>query len=258
MRALRIFLGVLFVLSFASSLSAQSTPATHPLDALKTQEYWTVYDVLHSSGKMDPETSVHSVLLREPAKDKVLAWKTGDPIAREAEVILLNHGVTIEALVDIAAGRLESWKERKDVHAPLIEAEFRETGEALKKDPQVIEALKKRGYTDLTAIQCFGEPFGYFALPELEGHRIFFGECIDTHGVYLGWSRTIEGLLFEIDATDKKILKVIYDGPVPVTHAPVNYQDLDTEAFPGTTPISLSQPLGPSFHIKGGEVSWQN
>ena len=243
---------------FPALLLAQSTPPTHPLDGLKTQEYWTVYDVLHASGKMEPETSVHSVLLHEPAKDKVLAWKTGEPIPREAEVILLHKGVTIEALVDVANHKLESWKERMDVHAPLIEAEFHEMGEALKKDPQVIEALKKRGYTDLTAIVCFGEPFGYFASPELEGHRIFFGECVDGHGVYTGWSRTIEGLLFEIDETDKKILKVIDDGPIPVTHAPVNYQDLETEAFPGTTPIGVSQPLGPSFHIKGGEVTWQN
>jgi primary-amine oxidase len=243
---------------FPALLLAQSTAPTHPLDALKTQEYWTVYDVLRGSGKMEPETSVHSVLLREPAKDKVLGWKTGDPIPREAEVILLHKGVTIEALVDVAGHKLQSWKERKDVHAPLILSEFREMGEALKKDPQVIEALKKRGYTDLTAIECFGEPFGYFASSELEGHRIFFGECVDTHGVYISWSRTIEGLLFEMDETDKKILKVIDDGPIAVSHAPVNYQDLDSEALPGTTPISVSQPLGPSFHIKGGEVTWQN
>jgi hypothetical protein len=29
---------------------------THPLDALKTQEYWTVYEVLQASGKIDKDT----------------------------------------------------------------------------------------------------------------------------------------------------------------------------------------------------------
>src|SRR5215469_12066308 len=108
----RILAALFSLVTLSARLAPQSTPPTHPLDALKTQEYWTVYDALHGSGKMQPETSVHSVLLREPAKDKVLAWKTGDPIPREAEVILLHQGVTIEALVDIAGHKLLSWTER--------------------------------------------------------------------------------------------------------------------------------------------------
>src|SRR5262245_11952764 len=88
-------------------LFAQSQPPAHPLDALKTQEYWTVYDVLRDSGKLNSDTVTHSVLLHEPAKAKVLAWKPGDPIFREAEVILVRKGVTIEALVDIANHKLE-------------------------------------------------------------------------------------------------------------------------------------------------------
>jgi primary-amine oxidase len=259
MRLSTRFLVPLFcAIAFAGRLPAQSTPPSHPLDALKTQEYWTVYDVLRDSGKVPPEAVTHSVLLHEPPKDKVLAWKPGDPIFREAEVILLHKGVTIEALVDISGRRLESWKERTDVQAPVVMAEFHELGEVIKKDPRVIEALKKRGITDLATVECFGEPFGYFALPELEGHRIMFGECVDHHGAYTDWSRGIEGLIIEIDATDKKILKIMDDGPVPVSRAAVNYQDLDRVALPGTTPISLSEPLGPSFQLKGGEVNWQN
>ena len=87
---------------FRCCFTGRISRSTHPLDALKTQEYWAVYDVLRDSGKMQDDTVTHSVLLHEPAKDKVLAWKPGDPIFREAEVILLRKGVTIEALVDIS------------------------------------------------------------------------------------------------------------------------------------------------------------
>jgi len=239
-------------------LLAQSQPPTHPLEGLRTQEYWTVYDVLRDSGKMQPETSTISVLLHEPAKDKVLAWKAGDPLFREAEVILLQKGVTIEALVDISGHKLESWKERKDVQAPVTMNEFHELDELIKKDPRVVEALKKHGITDLVPIFCFADPFSYFALPELEGHRIMMGGCADTHGVYVSWSRGIEGLQIEVDATAKKVLKVIDEAPVPISQAPVNYQDLTSAARPGTTPIGISQPLGPSFQLKDGEVTWQN
>src|SRR6516165_1035980 len=129
MRSLdRIFLALFCGIVFAAGLPAQSTPPSHPLDALKTQEYWTVYYVLRDSGKVPPATVTHSVLLHEPPKDTVLAWKPGAPIFREAEVILLHQGVTIEALVDISGRRLESWRERRDVQAPVVMAEFHEVG----------------------------------------------------------------------------------------------------------------------------------
>ena len=98
---------------------------THPLDALKTQEYWTVYEVLQGSGKIDKDTYYASILLHEPAKDKVLAWKSGDAIPREADVILLRKGQVMVARVDVAGRKVESWKEPKGVHAPIIESEFR-------------------------------------------------------------------------------------------------------------------------------------
>src|SRR5260221_13304076 len=110
----KTFALALIIILFPLLLPAQNQPAQHPLDALKPPEYWTVYDLLRDSGKIDKDPVTHSVLLHEPAKDKVLAWKSGDPLFREAEVILLRKGLTIEALVDITGRKLESWKERKD------------------------------------------------------------------------------------------------------------------------------------------------
>jgi len=242
----------------AALLVAQNQAPAHPLDALKTQEYWSVYDVLRDSGKIDSDTVTHSVLLHEPAKDRVLAWKPGDPVFREAEVILVRKGVTIEALVDIANRKLESWRERNDVQAPVTRNEFRELDEVMKKDPRVVAALKKRGITDLNPVACFADPFSYFALAEHDGHRIMMGGCSYTHGVYLGWSRDIEGLQIKVDATQKKVLQVIEEDITPVSEAAVNYQDLETAPRPGTTPIGVSQPLGGSFQVKGSEVAWQN
>src|SRR5258708_14906524 len=109
----KTFALALITILFRLLLPAQNQPAQHPLDALKTQEYWTVYDVLRDSGKIDADTITTSVLLHEPPKDKVLAWKIGDPLFREAEVILLRKVVTIEVLVDIAGHKLESWSELK-------------------------------------------------------------------------------------------------------------------------------------------------
>ena len=260
MRSLPRKLILLFAMAalFPLLLRAQNQPLQHPLESLKSQEYWAVHDVLRDAGKIDADTIFASVLLHEPPKDQVLAWKSGDPIFRHAEVILLRNGLTIEALVDIPGRKLESWKERKDVQAPQIVSEFRDLGELIKKDPRVIEALKKRGIADLAPVGCYPLPFGYFALPELAGHRILMGGCADSHGVYLSWGRGIEGLQIEVDATEKKVLKVIDEGQAPVPQTPINFQELPATSRPGNTPIAISQPLGPSFHLNGNEVSWQN
>src|ERR1700685_3683453 len=92
------------LLATTASLCAQTRAPHHPLDALTTQEYWTIHDVLEQSGHLTDKTIFSSVLLHEPAKDKVSAWKAGDPIPREADVILEDGGKTIDARVDITAG----------------------------------------------------------------------------------------------------------------------------------------------------------
>ena len=42
--------------------------SSHPLDVLRTEEYWTAYDVVQGSGRMDEDTHFISVLLHEPDK----------------------------------------------------------------------------------------------------------------------------------------------------------------------------------------------
>ena len=87
-------------------LVAQSAVPEHPLDGLTSSEYWAVHDILHKSGHMTADTGVSTLVLHEPLKSTVLAWKPGDPIEREADVILEDKGQTIEARVDITGGKL--------------------------------------------------------------------------------------------------------------------------------------------------------
>jgi primary-amine oxidase len=154
---------------------------------------------------LDADTFITSVLLHEPPKSEVLAWKPGDPVPRQADVILLRKGLTIEARVDIGSRQLLHWKERPDVQAPESKAELRRLGEVIKKDPQVVEALAKRGIKDLATVECAPLPFGYLAFPELEARRIMYGGCADLHGAHLSWGREIEGLYIEIDAANDKV-----------------------------------------------------
>jgi primary-amine oxidase len=204
---MRTFLLGLIAFSTSALLWGQSIVPHHPLDALTTQEYWTMHDVIEQSGHLTEKTLFSSVLLHEPAKDKVLAWKPGDPISREADVILEDGGKTIEARVDIPARKLEFWKQVPGVQAPITESELDTMNDVVKKDPRVIAALKRHGVTDLSGVRCEPIPITWMIFPEQTNGRIGFGDCTDSHGVYHPWGRAIEGVYILADLTSEKVLK---------------------------------------------------
>ena len=197
------------------SFTRQSPAPQHPLDGLTSSEYWAVHDILHKSGHMTPDTGVSTLLLHEPLKSTVLAWKPGDPIEREADVILEDKGQTIEARVDITGGKLESWNVIPGVQAPFTTTELHAFSDMIKSDPRVQAAFKKRGLTDMTTIHCGNGPLALRVFPEQEHMRIGYGGCTDADGQYHTWGRNIEGLWVVVDITGKKVLQVIDTGVIP-------------------------------------------
>jgi primary-amine oxidase len=160
--------------------------------------------------------------------------------------------------VDIASKKLEFWKAMQGVHAPVSQAEMMGLGEVVKKDQRVIDALKKRGITDLTSVRCGAGPLSFIVFTEQAGHRIGWGACTDSHGEYHSWGRTVEGIYILADMTTKKVIDVIDRGPIPMPKGDINFEEAGAEALPGTTPLLVTQPIGPSYKIDKGEVSWQN
>ena len=259
MRVKSCHLRLLFSTVLATaSMAAQTSTLQHPLDGLSTAEYWTVHDVLQGSGHLAGATLVTSLLLHEPAKAVVLGWKPGDPVPREADVILEAGGKTIEARVDIGAHKLEFWKEMPEVQAPITESELDTMNDVVKKDPRVITALGHHGVKDLSTIRCEPIPVAFLAFPEQTGHRIGYGNCTESHGVYHPWGRSIEGVYVLADLTTEKVLRVSDHGTLPAPTADINYEEAEAIARNGTKPLVVSQPQGPGYTIDKGEVVWQN
>jgi primary-amine oxidase len=122
---------------------ALSPAVHHPLDGLTPDEYWTIYNTLRDEGKLTETTVFASVLLHEPVKSEVLAWKAGSPIVRRADVVLLTAGKSYEVLVNITAKKTESYKELENLQAPVSQGEMHGFDDMLKHDPRIVEALKK-------------------------------------------------------------------------------------------------------------------
>ena len=109
----------------------------HPLDSMTPEEYWKVYNTLQDAGKLGEKTIFSSILLQEPNKSDVLAWKPGKPFTRKADAVLLTEGKSYEATVNITTGKLESYVELKKDQAPLTEAEMHGYDDVLKKDERL-------------------------------------------------------------------------------------------------------------------------
>ena len=65
------------------------------------------------------------------------------------------------ALVDINAKKTLSFAQLKGEHGPFTSSEEEAVDEEVKKDPRLVEALKKRGLTDLRLVTCYVIPAGY-------------------------------------------------------------------------------------------------
>jgi primary-amine oxidase len=249
----------LFALLLTGPSLASAQTVYHPLDALVPQEYWTVYTILRDAGDLQEKTAFVSVLLKEPLKSLVLAWKQGDPIPRRADVVLVTEGKAFAAVVDIAGKKVDSYIEIKGDQPTLLGSEREGLGDKIKKDPRVLEALKKRGITDMRLVDCSVGPTGYAGLPEqVDGSRIAVGSCDYDDAGGRGWDRSIGGIFFVFDLKTKTIVRFSDYGAVPMP-APTSLYGADGgDPLPGTKPIIVMQPEGPSFTIDKGEISWQN
>jgi primary-amine oxidase len=234
----------------------------YPLDGLTPQEYWTIYKTVRADGHVHEKTIFASILLHEPDKHTVLAWKQGDPILRKADVVLLDGGKSYAATVDISAQKVEDFHELQGQQAPFTTEEEHEVNEAIKHDPRIVEALKKRGITDLRHTTCFATPAGFVDLPEQKdpSRRIGWGGCTDGEGAISGeWDREVGGIFFVVDMTTKKVLRVSDYGTVPMPETTGIYDGMGGEALPNTKPLLVTQPAGPSFSIdKQSLISWGN
>src|SRR5262245_15696774 len=117
--------------------SATDTAALHPLEPLSPGEIAAAVAIVRDSGKLGPKSRFVTVVLHEPEKQAVLAYREGDPIDRKVFVIILDNadGATYEAVVSITRGAIMSWTLIPHVQPAIMLDEFFECENTLKHDP---------------------------------------------------------------------------------------------------------------------------
>jgi primary-amine oxidase len=250
-------LSVVVLILIASSPALKAQTAKHPLDGLTSTELWTTYEVLRASGKVDADTRYPMVQLKEPPKDEVLAWKPGQPIRREAFVVVWKAKQTFEAVVDLKGKKIVAWTEMKGVQPNSVIEEQNEISAGVLADSGVQAALKLRGITDLNTVFGVLNPPGYFGTAEEDGRRFFRMELAVQYGAREDAS-IVPGLTVVWDADANKVLRIIDTGIVPIALVPSNFDQSSVGRLRDVpSPIVVQQPLGPGFRLDGQSVSWQ-
>ncbi len=243
--------------------AALATPAAaHPLDALSREEIEAAIAALREAGDVDASTRYPMITLDEPAKAAVLAWRPGQPFARKAFVIARRDRTVYEAVVDIAARKVERWQKILGVQTNVMIEEWTKAGETTIADPGWQAAMKKRGYDfaspEAAKDRLFCTPLtvGYQPDPALRGRRLLKVACYDTEGTRNNiWGRPIEGLFAVVDIDAGKVIRLIDSGAVPVSRETHAYDEASQPSLrPALKPVVNAAPAGVNFTVEGGNT----
>ncbi|MBB5323248.1 primary-amine oxidase [Anoxybacillus tepidamans] len=236
---------------------------SHPLEPLTAEEITKVVAILREKKNLSHSVRFVQVVLHEPEKEIVLNYKKGDPINREAFIIVLDNETekTYEAVVSITNEEVVSWEYIPGVQPNFMLDEFEECERVVKNNPEYREALLKRGITDPDLVMIDPWSAGYFNIEEDEGRRIARA---------LGWVRKfpddngyaypLTGLVAVVDLNKMEVIRVEDFAVKPLPPLDGNYTPETSDSIElrkDLKPLEIIQPEGPSFEIDGHHIRWQ-
>lgn len=242
---------------------AQDAPpaarATHPLTPLTAAEIRESFSLLKADPRFPAGAFFPTLVLQEPPKATLLAWKPGQAFPRQvyAEIFDRPNNRTFEAVLDLRTQQVLSWTRRPGVQPSTFNEEYESVPKLVRADPHWQAAMRKRGITDLDAVHLdvwaggdlpvAGVPRETRLLRVLSFHRGALPNPYD---------RPIEGVVVAVDANRMRVVEVTDTVATPISSDPGATSG--TPARPPVKPLRISQPEGPSFELRDGEVRWQN
>jgi len=253
------------------SPTAAGVAVLHPLDPLTADEISTAVAVVRGSDRLGRQVLFIRVVLDEPPKSAVLAFRTGHTFERQAFVLIRDRGArtTCEVIVSITRRTIVSWKELPGVQPPITFDEFLECERMVQSDPAWQAAMKMRGVIDLSLAMVDPWSAGYYGPADDPARRLVRAlTWIRTDEHDNGYARPIEGLVTLVDLDRMEVVEVEDHGVVPLPTHDGNYTAAAL-ANPRNVPhvpagprtdlrrLEITQPEGPSFQLSGHELTWQ-
>src|SRR4051812_37491846 len=242
-----------------------SPPAAHPLDPLTAGEVRQVVAILRRGRAVDEGWRYASIELREPSKPDLRAFEDGAARPpREARVVCWDreHELTYKAVASLTDDAVVSWHDEPDEQPNMTVDEWNEAQTMLLAHPDVVEALARRGITDLDVVVMDTWTYGHALIPEdLRGRRLGWTDTwFRSHPNGNPYANPVNGLHFVIDMNTMELLRIedTFDVDRPTVMG-----EYVPDLVPGlrlrddVRPLNLTQPDGPSFTLDGNALRWQ-
>ncbi|MFL6213284.1 MAG: primary-amine oxidase [Blastocatellia bacterium] len=250
---------ITFCLLVSNGAMAADYP-THPLDSLSREEILATVEILKASGKTNDASRYATIMLREPPKAEVLAFKPGSTFRREAFAVVYERAInkTFEAVVDLNKKTLLSWKEAPGAQPMFLIEDLLMAEQIVKDDSQWQAAMRKRGITDIKNVNADAWASGFFGTADENGARTARVVSYYNEGTKNADARPIEGVIAYVNLNTKRVYRLVDTGVVPI---PPQKADLDMQSIgkqrEAPKPLQIVQPQGASFEVNGSEVRWQ-
>ena len=250
--------------------------ATHPLEPLSALEMKAAYEIVKARFTSDPDLPdklrFPMLVLSEPPKQTVLAWKTGDTFPRVAHVEVLHNesNRTWVALVDLRQAKLVSIEQIPEGAQPaLTESENVEADAIIRAYKPWQDAMRARGVNPDLAYLDIWAP-GDTPLPDEVAAQLPYGQntrllryLVFDRGAKLDafdplapqnpYDRPVEGVVVTVDMNAGAVVHMTDT----VVH-PVSTESGNAPARVMPKPLMNEQLQGSDIDRQGRLVRWHN
>ena len=235
----------------------------HPLDPLTADEIGAAAALVKAQPGVTERWRFASIDLKEPRKQALSNPER--PPAREAEIVGWNRedGAAFKGVVSLTEERVLSWNPLlPGEHTPMTPDEFHEIDAVLRNEPGVVEALNKRGVTDMDLVLFDTWAYGAELVPErYRGRRIAWADVWHRNSPDANpYANMLAGLHPIVDLNAMELLELEDRDPGPPPRIMGEYAP---GVVPGLTlrddvkQLDITQPDGPSFTLDGHLLKWQ-
>ncbi|MGD0069278.1 MAG: primary-amine oxidase [Streptosporangiaceae bacterium] len=238
----------------------------HPLDPLTAGEIRQAAAILRREREIGDSWRIASIELREPAKDVLAALAGGLAAGREALIVCWDRtdGQAYRAVVSLTGDMVTSWEHLPGQQPNMTIDEWHECDQMLRGQPALIEALARRGISDLSLVLTDMWAYGGALVPDrYRGLRLGWCDvwCRDSQDGN-PYAHHLTGLHPVVDLNRMTLLELEDSG----SEGSAGAADVRGEYLPrligrpprSVTPLEVSQPDGVGFQLEGQLLRWQD
>jgi primary-amine oxidase len=229
---------------------------SHPLEPLSAGEINQAFAVIEADARFPSGAVFPIVELKEPPKQEVLAWSPGRPSRREAfaNVYDPRGNDLFEVVVDLRTKRIASWVAHPGREPAIYADEYDIADGIVRADARWQHAMHIRGI-DPDDVYLDGWAPGAFPIDGVKpGARLLRQLSFFRGQLPNPYDRPIEGVVATVDMNAGRVVELLDTGIRPVNRINSGSSRRRLRAL---RPLIVTQPDGPSFHLDGHAVAWQ-